>query len=123
MTNYLFILVFIFLQQEGHYERHNTSCGGSNGPDMKWTLDLKPTNGYILSITKRTNNYLKSPKETTIIGYWRSEGDTLRLYQYDDKAKPLVFYQKKSKLIFQKRLLTRKEEDLLCLDYLEKRFQ
>lgn len=117
---YLFLLQLLDFQPQGRYERHNQFCGGMDGADMNWSLDIKTNYIYTLSITKKTNNYLQKPKKTSITGTWKKEGDTLRLYQWGNVDKTLMFYQQDDKLIFQKRKLSFEESDLLYLDYLQK---
>jgi len=121
-TLFFYFLLFTVLgfQPEGQYERRNQFCGGMNGADIKWSLDIKPGNTYVLSITKKTNDYLKKPKITSFVGTWKKEEDTLRLHQWGHADKTLTFYQKEDKLVFQKHKLTLEEGDLLYLDYLQK---
>jgi hypothetical protein len=115
------VLVFVVLntQIEGRYERHSQFCGGMNGSDMKWSLDVKKNKTYTLEITKRKNEYLSKSQNVFIMGLWRIEGDTLKLYQLGKEDSAFVFCKKEDKLI----LVNNKyktENELFFLDYLEK---
>src|SRR5436190_639029 len=67
------VLVFVVLntQIEGRYERHNQFCGGMNGSDIKWSLDVKKNKTYTLEITKRKNEKDKMNAAPGVAGIFR----------------------------------------------------
>lgn len=122
-----FIFSIINLQIEGRYERHNQFCGGMNGSDIKWSLEIKENKTYVFQITKRKNEYLSKPKTTLLSGTWQIANDTLKLYQFGKMDNALMFVMTEDKLVFQNNKLmlsnnkmTLPSKDLLFLDYLSK---
>jgi hypothetical protein len=116
----LFILSSLMnMQVNNHYVRHNQSCGGMNGTDTKWSLDLNDNNTFTFKITERKNQYLSKPKTTLINGTWKANADTLKLFQWVRKDDMLIFYKEDNRLIFQNNKSTLDSSQLLYLDYLE----
>jgi hypothetical protein len=107
------------MQVNNHYVRHNQSCGGMNGTDTKWSLDLNDNNTFTFKITERKNQYLSKPKTTLINGTWKANADTLKLFQWVRKDDMLIFYKEDNRLIFQNNKSTLDSSQLLYLDYLE----
>jgi hypothetical protein len=120
LLSYLFILWMCGVQPEGRYERHNQFCGGLNGEDIKWALDINKNQTYILQITRKNNNYSSKPKLGTIAGTWELRVDTLKLYNLKKTNNPLIFYIKDNRVIFLNNVAVLPNSDLLYLDYLTK---
>lgn len=115
-----FLFSILNLQIAGRYERHNQFCGGMNGIDIKWSLDIRGNKTYILEITTKKNEYLSKPKKTFITGTWQVEADTIKLSHWAQKDNVLIFYKKDDRLIFQSNKSKFQDRDLIYLDYLEK---
>lgn len=120
IINFLFLFSVLNSPTEGRYERHNQFCGGMNGADVKWSLDMKGNKMYALKITEIRNEYGSKPKVTFIGGTWQSVADTLTLSNWEQKEDVLVFYKKEGRLIFQSNKSTSQSSSLVYLDYLEK---
>lgn len=116
-----FLLLFSVLSSpiEGLYERHNQFCGGMNGRDVKWSLEIKDNKMYDLKITERRNEYGSKPKVTFIGGRWEYVADTLKLSNWAQKEDILVFYKKEGRLTFQSNKSKIQSRSLVYLDYLE----
>ncbi len=120
LYSYFFLFIILNLQIEARYERHNQFCGGMNGTDIKWSLEINENKTYALQITSRKNEYLSKPKTTFIAGTWQVEADTVKLSNWSKTDNLLIFYKKDNKLVFQNSKSKFQNKDLIYLDYLEK---
>jgi hypothetical protein len=120
VVNFLFLFSLLNSQVEGRYERHNQSCGGMNGTDIKWNLEIMNNKTYTLQITERKNEYSSKPKMLFIGGTWESIADTLKLSDWAKKEDVLVFYKNEGRLIFQRSKSKIQNRNLVYLDYLER---
>ena len=123
LHGYFFLLPFLNMQTEGHYERHNQFCGGIYSTDINWYLDIQENNIYSLQITAKKNEYLSKPKTTFITGTWQIQADTIKLSSWGKEGNLLVFYKKDERLLFQSNKSNFTSRDLVYLDYLEKTMQ
>lgn len=119
IIHFLFLFSSLGLSMEGRYERYNQFCGGMNGKDVKWSLEIKGNKMYSLNITERSNEYGSKPKLTFTGGKWESVADTVKLYNRSQKEEVLVFYKKEGRLIFQHNKSKTQSRGLVYLDYLE----
>ncbi len=123
LYGYFFLFSFFNIQMEGRYERHNQFCGGINGTDIKWSLDIKENNVFSLQIIARKNEYLGKPTTTLITGAWQAQQDTIKLSGWGKDTNLLIFYKKDQRLLFQSSKSKFATRDLVYLDYLEKPMQ
>lgn len=100
------------------YHRKIENCGGLNGFDKTWSLNIKSDNSFVLDIISRNNDYLSKPKQNSLIGFCKVKEDTILLYNWGNIDNPLMFYDSNDTLFFQRNLSNLKEPDLVYLDYL-----
>lgn len=123
MINYLkplLLLSFLMSQIHGKFERHNQSCGGLNGLDVKWWLDIQKDNSYSFRITTKKNEYGSLPKNSVFVGVTENFGDTLKLYKDDIKDSSIAFFIKNDKLVYLADKSNFGGKQLEFLDYLMK---
>jgi len=123
MKYFNFLILFfplIKFQMEGKYERHIQRCGGLQGTDYKWNLDIKENSAFTFQIISKKNVSPSKPKHLFISGEWQSSSDTLKLYNWGNKAEVIVFLNTDNKLIYQRALSTYKTDQLIYLDYLKR---
>lgn len=118
--NFFFLLAFILNQPEGQYQRHKQFCGGLNGVDYKWSLDIEKDGSYIFQTTSKKNEFLSTSKNDLILGVCEVSKDTLKLFKSPIKDSVIIFYLNGDKLVYLKDKSNIKNKSLFFLDYLEK---
>ena len=114
-----FAFLLLCFQGDNLYQRRNQFCGGMNGLDITWKLDIKANGVYTFRVAEKKNDYLAKSRLIFSTGIWELNADTLKLTEGAKNGDVLTFYKSEGRLIFEGSRSKTRNHSFVYLDYLE----